>query len=192
MTTDPSNGWDAIAADFIAARSGIGSAAVLDWARSSMPPGATLLDIGCGSGFPIARTLADNGFSLYGIDASVHLIAEARCNVPEMVAACEAAETSRFFDRTFDGVLAIGLIFLLAPETQESLLSAIPSALKPNSRLLFTAPEQEYAWPDTLTGRISRSLGAKAYTRILSERGLEPVGTFCDEGGNTYFDFRKA
>lgn len=73
-TGDRSNGYDAIAADLIAGRdrSNVGVSTVRTWARS-LPVGASILDLGCGHGVPISAALMDDGFMVYGVDASPHL-----------------------------------------------------------------------------------------------------------------------
>ncbi len=50
---DPSNGYEAVATEFIAVRqqSGVGVATVRAWGRS-LPQGATILDLACGFGVP--------------------------------------------------------------------------------------------------------------------------------------------
>jgi hypothetical protein len=97
-------------------------------------------------------------------------------------------EESAFFGRHFDGVVAIGLLFLLSESLQEHVLRRAALASNPGGRFLFTAPEQECTWKDVLTGRTSTSLGAQAYRRILASAGLSVVGSYVDEGDNYYYD----
>jgi len=58
---DPSHGYEGIAAEFLAGRgrapvTGVGARQVREWARA-LPPGAAVVDLGCGSGLPITREL---------------------------------------------------------------------------------------------------------------------------------------
>jgi cyclopropane fatty-acyl-phospholipid synthase-like methyltransferase len=53
---------------------------------------------------------------------------------------CEAIQESRFFDRTFDAVLAWGLMFLLKSEDQHRLIQRFAEILVLGGRLLFTQP----------------------------------------------------
>lgn len=129
----------------------------------------------------------DDGFIVYGIDASRSLIAEFRRRFPQATVACEAAEDSTFFGQTFDGIIAIGLFFLLSPETQRNLISQVALALKPSAPFLFTAPAQRATWTDIMTGRQSTSLGVETYKRILRESGLRLVDEYEDEGDNHYY-----
>lgn len=186
---DASNGYEAVAVEFMRTRaqSSVGAETVLRWARF-LPGGASILDLGCGSGAPIASALCDHGFIVHGIDASRTLTDAFRRHLPETRVACEAVEDSDFFARTFDGVIAIGLIFLLPAEVQQSFLHKVATALKPDGRFLFTSPAQRCTWVDVLTGRPSHSLGAEAYCLLLEAAGLALVGEYVDEGQNHYYD----
>lgn len=187
MTPDPSRGWDAIAHRFIAARSDLGADIVRQWA-GRLPPGAAVLDIGCGSGAPIADALVAAGFRVFGVDASPTLVAEFRRRLPSAEVVCEPAETGRLFDRRFDGAVAIGLLFLLPAEAQRAVIARVAGALQPGGRFLFTAPRQACDWTDSLTGQPSRSLGEDEYRRVLDQAGLRLTGSQTDAGGNHYFD----
>ena len=189
---DPSNGYEAFAAEFISCRgeSSIGVATVRRWALA-LQPGATILDLGCGHGVPLAAALIDDGFIVYGVDASPTLTGAFRSGFPHAQVACEAVERSGFFTRTFDAVLAIGLIFLLEADTQRDLIRRVAEALAPGGRFLFTSPREVCTWTDVLTGRASLSLGADAYKAILASAGLTLLDEYLDEGDNHYFDARK-
>jgi SAM-dependent methyltransferase len=191
MTTDHSEGWDAVADQFMALRSEVGAALVLAWAKDRLPSSAAILDLGCGSGAPIAQALVDDGFSVWGIDASPSLIAAYRRDLPDMPAVCEPAQNSSCFDRTFIGVISIGLIFLLEVGDQRKVLTKVANVLEPGGRFLFSAPREICSWSDTLTGRVSRSLGADGYARHLAGAGLRLDGCHCDEGGNNYYEAVK-
>ena len=186
--TDPSNGYEAISADFMSVRSksNIGVATVSEWAKS-LPHGASVLDLGCGHGVPVSKALIEAACDVYGIDASPSMIAAFRARFPDTLVECNAIEDSQFFGRTFDAIVAWGLIFLLAPDVQATLIHNAASALKPGGRFLFTAPSQACEWQDTLTGQTSVSLGSDRYREILESVGLSLVGETDDEGQNHYY-----
>lgn len=125
---------------------------------------------------PITRALIEDGFTVYGIDASPSLVAAFRHWFPDVQCACEAAQESVFFHRTFDAVVSIGVLFLLSADDQREVLHHVASALRLSGRFLFTAPWQTGEWQDVLTGRQSKSLGKKAYERLLEASGLRLVG----------------
>ncbi|KQN07185.1 class I SAM-dependent methyltransferase [Sphingomonas sp. Leaf25] len=187
MTGDPSLGWEAVAPDFAAVRSGVGAEIVRRWSRH-LPPGGSVLDIGCGTGMPVATTLADAGFALYGIDPSPTMLARFRAQVCHADAACEAVQDSRFFDRRFDGIVMIGVLFLLPEAAQQAAIHRIGRALLPGGRLLFTAPRMACRWTDSLTGQPSQSLGEARYRALLADAGCCLTDIVRDAGGNDYVD----
>ncbi|HJQ26101.1 MAG TPA: class I SAM-dependent methyltransferase [Blastocatellia bacterium] len=193
--TDRSNGYEGIAVEFLAGRgrapsTAIGARVVRDWART-LPPGATVIDLGCGSGLPITRVLVEAGLNVYAIDAAPSLVQAFRNNLPDVPVTCEPVEDSLFFERMFDGVIAWGLIFLLPAEAQRRLIQRVATLLMPGGRLLFTSCAEPFVWNDAMTGLESRSLGAVEYRRALSSVGLSLIREYEDEGENHYFDALK-
>ena len=102
---DPSNGYEAVASEFVERReqSSIGVATVRTWARS-LPSGTSILDLGCGHGVPISMALMNDGFVIYGVDASPSLTAGFRRRLPHAHIACEAVEDSRFLAERSTGL----------------------------------------------------------------------------------------
>ncbi|GAB3047246.1 class I SAM-dependent methyltransferase [Spirosoma pulveris] len=184
---DKSNGYEAIAARFITSRAqAIGQASVRYWAKT-LPPNASVLDLGCGSGMPITRVLREEGMQVYGIDASPTMIQTFQLNFPSSPAACEAVEDSLFFNRQFDAIIAWGLLFLLPGEVQVLVLQKVAAALSTGGKLLFTAPSQAVKWTDVMTEQEALSLGAEQYKTLLAASMLFIVEEFDDEGGNHYY-----
>jgi SAM-dependent methyltransferase len=195
--TDPSNGYEGVAAEFLNGRgrapsTAIGASQVRDWART-LPRGAAVIDVGCGSGLPITKVLVSEGLNVHGIDASPSFVEAFRRNLPGVPVVCEPVDDSLFFNRMFDGVVAWGLIFLLRPEAQRQLIQRIAEILVPGGRLLFTscAGTDPLVWNDAMTGLESRSLGGPEYRRLLSAVDLCVTNEYEDEGQNHYFDAAK-
>ena len=195
--TDRSNGYEGVAAEFLAGRGnartrskGIGVKAVREWART-LPRGAAVIDLGCGAGFPITEVLVLEGLNVYAIDASPSFVEAFRRNLPGVPVACEAVEDSTFFNRTFDAALAWGLMFLLPAEEQRRLIQRIAGILVPGGRLVFTSCPEPFVWNDAMTGLESRSLGAVEYRSQLTAVGLLMIREYEDEGENYYFDAVK-
>jgi len=195
--SDRSNGYERVSAQFLAGRgrapsTAIGASVVREWART-LPRGATVIDLGCGSGLPITKVLVDEGLSVCGVDASPSMVRAFRENFPELAVVCEAVEESSFFERTFDGVVSWGLIFLLGLDDQRRLIQRVARILRPGGRLLFTTcgAEGPVVWNDAMTGLESQSLGREEYRRELTIAGLSLVGEYDDEGDNHYFDARR-
>jgi 2-polyprenyl-3-methyl-5-hydroxy-6-metoxy-1,4-benzoquinol methylase len=191
---DKSNGYEAVAPQFIKHREqatdGIGTSAVRRWART-LPPHAAVLDLGCGTGIPISKVLMDEGMVVYGVDASPAMVETFRQHFPNVPVACEVVEDSSFFNRRFDAVIAWGLIFLLPEAVQATLVPTIANALHTGGKFLFTAPHQQVAWVDVMTGQHSASLGRDRYRQLLTDAGFFLLEEFADEGGNHYFSAIK-
>lgn len=184
---DKSNGYEEIAEAFITARNPqIGVATLREWSKS-LPRGCAILDLGCGHGVPVAETLIEEGFTVYGVDASAKLIAAFRARFPNAPAECAAVEDSQFFERKFDAVIACGLLFLLSPDLQSTVIHKVGQVLKPGGHFAFTAPAQVVIWPDSLTKRDAVSLGREKYLEILRDAGLKLIGESLDEGRNHYY-----
>lgn len=192
---DKSNGYEGIASHFLKGRGkaidGIGKSAVRRWSLT-LQPGSVILDIGCGTGIPVSKVLMDAGMVVYGIDASPTLANAFHENFPDLPIACEAAEESAFFDRKFDGIISVGLMFLLSEENQIALINKASTALKSGGKFLFTSTHSAHTWIDIMTGQPSISLGAEKYRELTGASGLSIIDEFKDEGGNYYFDSVKS
>jgi 2-polyprenyl-3-methyl-5-hydroxy-6-metoxy-1,4-benzoquinol methylase len=183
---DPSNGYERSARDFIEVRSGVGAGVVAAWARA-LPTAAAILDLGCGSGVPISETLVHAGFEVFGVDAAPTMVAAFRVRFPQLAVQCAAVEDADFLERSFDGIVAWGLIFLLDAGAQRRLIAKMAGALRIGGSMLFTAPRAACSWADVMTGRTSISLGLDEYRGQLEAGGLTLIGTETDEGDNHYY-----
>ncbi len=188
---DISSGWDAVAQDFIRFRSDSGGSVVETWC-SRLPVNPTILDLGCGHGLPLTPVLLETGANIFAIDASQNMVAAYGDSFPAHPISCEAAQESRFFDRKFDGIMAVGLIFLLPEESQLKLLEKMSQHLKPFGHILFSAPHQKCEWEDMQTGRRSVSLGSEAYQDHLERLGLRIIADATDKGENYYLMAQKS
>ena len=190
MEADGSNGWEAVAARFAATRSAAGTETVRRWAET-LPAGGSVVDVGAGTGIPLTAVLVERGLRVRAVDASPAMVAAFRARLPGVPIICEPAERSAFEGGPFDGVLAVGLVFLLPAAAQSALIRRMAGAVRPGGRLLFSAPRPACAWDDTLTGRRSESLGAEAYGRLLAACGMEVLHGHVDSGGNRYHEARR-
>jgi SAM-dependent methyltransferase len=196
-TDDGSNGYEAVANIYIAGRGtrarvgdSIGAAVVKAWA-DAFPSGATVLDLGSGPGEPSTRILQEAGLTTYAVDASPTMVAAFRERFPGVPIEQNTVEASELFHRTFHGVLAWGLLFLLDPAAQALVIQKVARALEPQGRFLFTAPREPLEWLDGMTGRPSQSLGEHTYDRLLRDAGLTWVASALDEGENHYYFVEK-
>jgi SAM-dependent methyltransferase len=109
----------------------------LDGLAASLPPGARVLDLGCGAGAPIAVHLAERGFRVTGLDASARMLELARQTVP---GATLVHGDMRSADPggPFDGIVAWDSVFHLPREDQTALLGRLAAWLRPGGRLLLS------------------------------------------------------
>jgi SAM-dependent methyltransferase len=192
---DRSNGYEAISEEFLSRRgnsrsTGIGVKEVRKWART-LPRGSSVIDLGCGPGFPITAVLVDEGLHVFGVDAAPSFVAAFQRNLPGTPISCESVLESKLFDRTFDAVLAWGLMFLLQAEDQHRLIRRFAEVLMPGGRLLFTSSAKPAVWNDVMTELESLSLGAERYRELLGAAGISVAEEYEDEGENHYFDAFK-
>lgn len=102
----------------------------------TLPGGAEVLDLGCGSGRPIAEWLIGQGFRLTGVDASPGLIARCRAAFPGHEWRVEDMR-GLDLDRRFDGVLAWFSSFHLTAEAQAGMAAVYARHLRPGGLLMF-------------------------------------------------------
>jgi SAM-dependent methyltransferase len=194
---DRSNGYEAVSREFLARRgsevsrsNAIGVMEVRKWART-LPRGGSVIDLGCGPGFPITVVLVEEGLQVFGVDAAPSFVAAFQDRLPGTPILCESVLESSLFGRTFDAVLSMGLIFLLHPEDQHRLIRRFAQILAPGGRLLFTATAKPSVGNDAMTGLELVSLGAEQYQKLLEAAGLSVAEEYEDVGENHYFDAFK-
>lgn len=101
-------------------------------------PSGTVLDLGCGTGEPIARYLADAGLRVVGVDSSPAMIGMCRERFPgqEWVV---ADMRHLALARRFDGILAWDSFFHLRAEDQRLMFPRFEAHAAPGAALMFTS-----------------------------------------------------
>ena len=145
----------------------------LDRFLSHVPPGGTVLDLGCGMGEPIARHLLDRGAGVVGVDASPAMIERCRARFPQaewLVADMRSLDLGR----RFDGILAWDSFFHLPMDDQRAMFPRFAAHAKPGAPLLFTSGPAEGVVVGAYRGRplYHASLGPEEYERLLSVSGF--------------------
>jgi len=191
-TTDSASAYEAHAHAILQGRdaSMIGSQVVEQWARA-LPQGAEVLELACGGGYPITRVLHAAGLKLWAVDSSPTLLAEFERRFPSVQVQCARVQDSDFFGRTYDAVIAEGLLFLLPEHDQLALIERVAKVLVPGGRFLFTAPIEIGSWTDLNTGMACQSLGQARYEACLNAAGFRVLGTVVDKGGNNHYEAER-
>jgi 2-polyprenyl-3-methyl-5-hydroxy-6-metoxy-1,4-benzoquinol methylase len=105
---------------------------------------ASVLDLGCGCGVPVAKTLAGNGHTVTGVDLSEVQINRARRLVPQATFLHADANQVAFPDRTFDAVVCLYALIHMPIDAQPHLLHRIAAWLRPGGLLLATTGADEW------------------------------------------------
>lgn len=149
----------------------------LDRFCSLLPAGATLLDIGCGSGLPIAGELVRRGFTVTGVDAAPEMLALFRRNLPDHTA-FHADMRQLSLGRRFAGLLAWDSFFHLSPGDQRAMFARFRDHAAPNAALMFTSGPAEGEAIGELSGEplYHGSLGPEEYRALLDAAGFRVIG----------------
>jgi len=172
-------GYDLCATSYEAARQGEANPE-LDLLTRQLPNGAHVIDIGCGAGIPIARTLAQR-FRVTGVDISSEQIRRARRNVPEGTFIQGDIMSVTFPSAGFDAAVAFYTIFHLPREEHPALLRRIYGWLKPGGYLLATVtPFAEAAYTEDDFFDVTMywsNYGLDDYRAILTQIGFKLLET---------------
>lgn len=110
----------------------------LDRFLKLVPENGTILDLGCGTGQPIAEYCIAQGFSIYGIDQVKPFIKRAQKQFPnqtwQLADICEVELSTQF-----DAIIAWDSLFHLPQAKQLALFTKLSQWAKPNAPLLFTS-----------------------------------------------------
>ena len=145
----------------------------LDRFTADWPPAAPVLDVGCGSGWPLGAALLARGFQVVGLDASPGLIAHARETLPD--GDWRLGDMRQDLPAgAFHGVLAWHSLFHLTPEAQTHVLPVLAARVAEGGRLMFTAgPAHGEAIGEWRGEPLSHgSLAPEVYRGLLTEAGL--------------------
>jgi len=149
MTEDPRDvvrrGYDAVSARYDEQYGGETKyQAWLGELRERLPADGAVLDLGCGSGIPVARDLTAAGFHVTGVDISEVQIHRARELVPQAEFVRADVTAIDFGPASFDAIVSLYMLIHLPLEHQPPLLHRIASWLKPGG--LFVATTGQGAW----------------------------------------------
>jgi SAM-dependent methyltransferase len=101
-----------------------------------LPKGATVLDLGCGSGMPIAHHLVRHGLRVTGVDTSLTLIVLCRRRLPDQEWVVSAMQ-SVALHRWFDGILGWDSFFFLTHDDQQNMFKVFAAHAAPSALLIF-------------------------------------------------------
>lgn len=149
----------------------------LDRFLGLLPPGASILDLGCGSGVPIDAYLIHRGFSVTGVDSSPSMIALCRERFPQSEWLVADMRTVAL-DHRFDGVLAWDSFFHLNHEDQRAMFPVFARHTQPRGTLMFTSGHEHGEVLSEFAGEplYHSSLHPTEYRALLHQNGFQVVG----------------
>ncbi len=148
----------------------------LDRFAALLPPGGTILDIGCGSGEPIAAYLIGRGFRLTEVDAAPTLIGLCRRRFPDHE--WHVADMRRLtLARSFDGLIAWDSFFHLGFDDQRGMFPRFRAHAAPGAALLFTSGPTHGEAIGSFGGEAlyHASLDEAEYRALLGANGFDVV-----------------
>jgi len=167
----------------------------LDRFTSLLPGGGSILDIGCGSGEPIAGYFIANGYDVTGIDASLPLIELCRNRFPENLwVVADMRELA--LGRRFDGLIAWHSFFHLKPEDQRLMFGIFRPHANDGAVLMFTAGPGNGEAIGTFQGKplYHASLARDDYESLLAAHGFRLLDHIVNDpqcGGATVYLARR-
>jgi trans-aconitate methyltransferase len=146
--------YDAIAAQWDEARLCLSAyeKRILELLLEHAPTGAHVLDLGCGTGRPIAEYLVLRQLHVTGVDQSAAMLQLARSRLPEQRWILSSLENFEA-EREFAAVIAWDSLFHIPREEHAAILARARAVLPPGGRLAITVGGSEHpAFTDTMLG----------------------------------------
>lgn len=161
----------------------------LDRFRAAIGAGATVLDLGCGSGEPIAHYLIGWGHPVSGVDSSHTLIGLCAARFPEHD--WSVGDMRRLdLGRRFGGIIAWDSFFHLTPDDQRAMFPIFSAHAEPGAALMFTSGPAAGEAIGSYRGETlyHASLDPADYERLLASHGFEVLDHVIEDaacGGRT-------
>jgi len=194
---DPVDFYADHALAFDAARSrSLEERAWLDAFLAPVPAGGHVLDLGCGSGEPMAAYMLARGMRVTGVDPSAALLALARSRFPQARWVAGDMRTLELGMR-FDAILAWDSLFHLTRDAQRAAIARIADHAAPGSTFMFTSGGEEGEAINPMFGEplYHASLEPDEYRALLAARGfhvLRHVAGDAHCGGRTIWLAQRA
>lgn len=139
-----------------------------------LAPGAEVLDLGCGTGEPMATWLVEQGFGITGVDGSAAMLAFARERQPHQRWLQADMRTLQLGQR-FGGLLAWDSFFHLQPHDQRAMFQVFAAHASAGAALMFTSGPAEGEAIGDFEGEAlyHASLSPDEYRSLLTQHGFD-------------------
>jgi len=138
-----------------------------------LPPSASVLDVGCGAGTPIASYLLDAGVRVTGIDSAPTMIEMCRARHPGCAWRVADMRTLAL-GSSFQGIVAWDSFFHLTGEEQRRMFPIFRAHAASQAPLLFTSGPGDGEAIGSYAGEplYHASLSAHEYRSLLRDNGF--------------------
>lgn len=171
--------YNAIAASWDAARAGFygREREYVDTLLNSLAAPSDILDLGCGTGRPIAEYILSKGHRVTGVDQAEALLERARSRYPN---GTWIESTIEEFDppKQFDAIVCWDAMFHIDRARHAALFARFARLLLPGGRLMMTVGGSDHpAFTDTMFGQsfFYDSHPLDKVRGMLAAAGFEPV-----------------
>lgn len=146
----------------------------LNFIQKHLPLNSKILDVGCGTGEPIAKFLINAGYIVTGIDASKRMIALCKQRFPKEKWLIADMRTLDLHEK-FHAVIAWHSFFHLSHEDQRHTLKLLASYVYQNGLFIFTSgPEYGEVWSDNGGHELYHaSLSTEEYKQLLIDNNFK-------------------
>lgn len=154
----------------------------LDRMLALLPDQANVLDLGCGSGKPLATYLIEQGCAITGVDSSELMLQMARANFPEQM--WLQADMRQFnLAQKFDAILAWDSFFHLTQDDQRQMFAQFARHAKQGTILMFTSGHAHGEAIGELFGEplYHASLAPEEYRHLLAQYGFEVLNMVVED-----------
>lgn len=148
----------------------------LDRFLALLPERPSVLDIGCGTGVPIARYLVENHCRMTGVDASSAMITRCADRFPAHHWQVADMRTLNL-NRRFGGIMAWDSFFHLSQDDQRPMFSIFKRHAAAGAALMFTSGPSAGEQIGSYHGEplYHASLDADEYRKLLRDNGFTVV-----------------
>lgn len=138
--------------------------------------GREILDLGCGSGLPIARYLGERNRDITGVDGSSTLVEIFKENLPDQTV-IHADMRGLALKKQFHGILAWNSFFHLNPSDQKDMFAVFAEHASPGAPLMITTGQSEGVAIGEVDGApvYHSSLSPEAYRKLFDEAGFDVI-----------------
>lgn len=141
-----------------------------------IPNSADILDLGCGTGQPIAEFFIKKGYKITGIDGSTEMINLCKKRFPKEEWIVSNMLTINL-NKRFDLILAWHSFFHLTHDAQRSMFKVFKKHIKPSGILAFTSgTEHGEVWSDNGGENLYHaSLSSEEYEQLLAKTSFNVI-----------------